>query len=68
MRDLSDLRTPTVPPGKGLYESLYLTATDPKGDRPLWLRHTWLKNPGAAPKPTAVLDGRTYRATIEHGS
>ena len=52
MRDLAELRTPSVPPGKGLYESLYLTATDPQGGRALWLRHTWMKHPGAAPEPT----------------
>jgi hypothetical protein len=52
MRDLGALRTPLVPVGKGLYESLYLTATDVDGKRALWLRHTWLKRPGQAPEPT----------------
>jgi len=43
---------PMVPPGKGLYESLYLTATAPDGERALWLRHTWLKHPDGVPEPT----------------
>jgi hypothetical protein len=51
MRDLGALRMPLVPSGKGLYESLYLTATAPDGERALWLRHTWLKEPGQDPEP-----------------
>jgi hypothetical protein len=43
---------PSVPRGKGLYESLYLTATAPEGDRALWLRHIWLKRPRDVPEPT----------------
>ena len=46
MKDLAALRTPDVPMARGLYESLYLTATSAEGDRALWLRHTWLKAPG----------------------
>ncbi|MCU1600448.1 MAG: hypothetical protein JWO22_1157 [Frankiales bacterium] len=51
MRDLVALRHPAAPLGRGLYESLYLTATSPEGDRALWLRHTWLKAPGKQPQP-----------------
>ena len=51
MRDLAELRTPGVPLARGLYESLYLTATSPEGDRALWLRHTWLKSPGRPAEP-----------------
>lgn len=51
MRDLAALRTPDVPLGRGLYESLYLTATSPGGDQALWLRHTWLKLPGQRAEP-----------------
>lgn len=51
MRDLVALRHPGTPLGHGLYESLYLTATSPEGDRALWLRHTWLKAPGQQPEP-----------------
>lgn len=51
MRDLAALRTPDVPRARGLYESLYLTATSPEGDRALWLRHTWLKPPGEPAEP-----------------
>lgn len=51
MRDLGALRTPAVPLARGLYESLYLTATAPEGDRALWLRHTWLKAPGRQAEP-----------------
>ncbi|MCU1588298.1 MAG: hypothetical protein JWN31_1791 [Frankiales bacterium] len=51
MRDLAQLRTPGVPLARGLYESLYLTATAPEGDRALWLRHTWLKVPGQPAEP-----------------
>ena len=51
MRDLAALRTPTVSRARGLYESLYLTATSPEGDRALWLRHTWLKRPGQPAEP-----------------
>ena len=51
MRDLALLRSPLAARGKGLYESLYLTATDPAGGRALWLRHTWLKRPGEDPRP-----------------
>src|ERR1700722_2788087 len=50
--DLGALRIPLVPASKGLYESLYLTATDANGKRALWLRHTWLKHPGKEPEPT----------------
>ena len=52
MTDLGALRIPLVPASKGLYESLYLTATDANGKRALWLRHTWLKHPGKEPEPT----------------
>jgi hypothetical protein len=52
MKDLGALRIATVPPGKGLYESLYLTAANPDGTHALWLRHTWLKHPGQDPEPT----------------
>jgi hypothetical protein len=51
MRDLAALRTPEVSLADGLYESLYLTATSPEGDRALWLRHTWLKHPGQLAAP-----------------
>ena len=51
MRDLAELRTPHAALSRGLYESLYLTATSPEGDRSLWLRHTWLKHPGQPAQP-----------------
>jgi hypothetical protein len=37
-----DLATARAPRRQGLYESHYLTATDPAGGRALWLRHTSL--------------------------
>ena len=52
MKDLGTLRIPTVRRGKAFYESLYLTATAPDGQRALWLRRTWLKHPGKMPEPT----------------
>jgi hypothetical protein len=52
MRDFGALRMPSVPPGKGFYESLYLTATAPDGGRALWLRQIWLKHPNDVPEPT----------------
>lgn len=37
-----DLASARAPHAEGLYESHYLTATDPSGGRALWLRHTSL--------------------------
>ena len=53
--DLVALRTPAAPLARGLYESVYLTATAPDGDRALWLRHTWLKAPGSAPEIASAI-------------
>ncbi|MGZ4248471.1 MAG: hypothetical protein ACXVUE_09215 [Solirubrobacteraceae bacterium] len=61
-------RVPTAPLTASVYESHYLTATDPGGGRALWLRYTALKRPRervqlsvwltrcdqADPRPTAL--------------
>ena len=52
MNDLATPRVPAAPLGAALYESHYLTATDPAGGRALWLRHTALKRPGQRARPT----------------
>ena len=39
-----------TPAKAGLYESLYLTAHHPAEPEALWVRHTVLKSPGAAPR------------------
>ncbi|HYF24479.1 MAG TPA: hypothetical protein VD931_01930 [Baekduia sp.] len=52
MTDLATPRFPSVPEGKGHYESFYLTATAPQGGRAVWVRNTILKRPGAPPRPT----------------
>lgn len=53
--DLAAVRTPSVPLAKGHYESTYLLATDPAGGRALWLRDTWLKEPGKPAEPLTWL-------------
>ncbi|MGA9860294.1 MAG: hypothetical protein WBQ18_20675, partial [Solirubrobacteraceae bacterium] len=52
MHDLATARAPRAPLRTGLYESHYLTATDPAGGRALWVRHTVLKRPGEPGRPT----------------
>ena len=52
MTNLATPRAPAAPLSAALYESHYLTATDPSGGRALWLRHTALKRPGHAALPT----------------
>jgi hypothetical protein len=52
MRNLATPRAPGAPQNAALYESHYLTATDPVGGRALWLRHTALKRPGERAQPT----------------
>lgn len=42
-----------LPTTVGHYESFYVKATDPKGGRAVWLRHTFHKRPGE--KPTAAI-------------
>ena len=44
--DLVAPRFPHAGPGDGLYESYYLTAHSPKGDRALWIRYTVHQRPG----------------------
>ena len=55
MIPLARPRSPAAPPGAALYESHYLTATDPAGGRALWLRCTALKRAGEPARPTAWL-------------
>jgi hypothetical protein len=52
MKNLAIPRAPSVPLRAALYESHYLTATDPAGGRALWLRHTALKRPGEQARST----------------
>jgi hypothetical protein len=52
MNSLATPRVPSAPLDAALYESHYLTATDPAGGRALWLRHTALKRPGEQARPT----------------
>jgi hypothetical protein len=52
MKNLATPRAPAAPLRAALYESHYLTATDPAGGRALWLRHTALKRPGERALPT----------------
>jgi hypothetical protein len=52
MKNLATPRAPSAPLSKALYESHYLTATDPAGGRALWLRHTAVKRPGEPALPT----------------
>ena len=42
-------RFPGVEPDAGHYESFYIKATDPRGGRALWLRHTVHQRPGTEP-------------------
>ena len=42
MKNLATPRAPAAPLGAARDESHYLTATDPAGERALWLRHTAL--------------------------
>src|ERR1700733_2935118 len=55
MKSLATPRVPRAPIDAGLYESHYITATDPVGGRALWLRHTALKRPGLVAHPTVWL-------------
>jgi hypothetical protein len=55
MMSLATARAPAAPLGAALYESHYLTATDPVGGRALWLRFTTLKRPGEPARPTTWL-------------
>lgn len=55
MPSLAAARVPTAPLTAGLYESHYLTLSDPAGGRALWLRHTALKRPGQEAHPTVWL-------------
>lgn len=55
MKNLATPRVPAAPLSAALYESHYLTATDPSGGRALWIRHTALKPPGQRPFPTVWL-------------
>jgi hypothetical protein len=55
MKSLATPRAPRAPIDVGLYESHYVTATDPAGGRALWLRHTALKRPGQVAHPTVWL-------------
>lgn len=48
-------RAPAASLDAALYESHYLTATEPSGGRALWLRHTALKRPGAPARATVWL-------------
>jgi hypothetical protein len=50
--DLLRPRFPDVALGAGHYESIYLTAHHPTERRAVWIRHTVLKEPGAAPTAT----------------
>jgi hypothetical protein len=43
-------RAPKAPLTAPLYESHYLTAADPAGDRAVWIRYTSEKRPGEAPR------------------
>ena len=52
MKNLATPRAPAAPLNAAMYESHYLTATDPAGGRALWLRHTTLKRPGEPARPT----------------
>jgi hypothetical protein len=40
---------PTAKPGRGMYESFYLRAVDPRRPRGVWIRYTVHKRPGEAP-------------------
>ena len=55
MKSLATARAPAAPPRAALYESHYLTATDPAGGHALWLRCTSLKRRGDKPRPTVWL-------------
>jgi hypothetical protein len=55
MTTLATARVARVPLGAPLYESHYLTATDPAGGRALWLRHTALKRRGEPAHATVWL-------------
>ena len=44
--DLVAPRFPGAGPGDGLYESYYLTAHDPAGERAVWIRYTVHQRPG----------------------
>lgn len=55
MRSLATPRAPAAPIGAALYESHYLTATDPAGGRAIWLRYTALKRRGERAHPTVWL-------------
>lgn len=45
----TEARFPVLPVSAGHYESFYLKAAAPAGDRALWVRHTVHKRPGAEP-------------------
>jgi hypothetical protein len=49
---LATPRVPTTPRAAALYESYYLTASDPVSGRAVWLRYTALKRPGSPAYPT----------------
>jgi hypothetical protein len=52
---LATPRAPTALVGAALYESYYLTASDPASARALWLRYTALKRSGQPAYPTVWL-------------
>jgi hypothetical protein len=52
MSSLATPRTPRASLSSQLYESHYITATDPAGGRALWLRYTALKRTGSPARAT----------------